>query len=80
MHVMHASSLDVDFIVVGPVLATPTHPIAKPLGWNGFADAIADTRVPAFALGGLRHRDLDVAMAHGAHGVAMRRHAWPAAV
>lgn len=78
--VVQASSLDVDFIVVGPVLTTPTHPTAKPIGWNGFADAIANTRVPAFALGGLRHVDLDVAMAHGAHGVAMRRHAWPAAV
>jgi len=33
--------------------------------------------VPVFALGGLRPQDLPIAIAHGAHGIAMRRHAWP---
>lgn len=75
--VMHASALGLDFAVLGPVLATPTHADATPLGWDAFADAVAGTRVPVFALGGLHHRDLDVAIAHGAHGVAMRRYAWP---
>jgi len=75
--VMHASALDVDLVVLGPVQATPTHPHAVPLGWNGFADALAGTRVPVYALGGLHPEDLDVALAHGAHGIAMRRHAWP---
>lgn len=77
--VMHASTLDVDFAVLGPVMATPTHPDARPLGWEGFATAIAGTRVPVFALGGLSPADRDVAIAHGAHGIAMRRHAWPPA-
>jgi 8-oxo-dGTP diphosphatase len=76
--VMHASALDVDFAVLGPVLPTPTHPAAPPLGWHGFAAAVAGTRVPVFALGGLSPADLDIAIAHGAHGIAMRRHAWPA--
>ena len=49
---------------------------AAPLGWNGFAEAIAGTRVPVYALGGLGPEDLDVAIAHGAHGVALRRGAW----
>jgi thiamine monophosphate synthase len=35
--------------------------------------------VPIYALGGLTRDDLDVAIAHGAHAIAMRRHAWPAA-
>ena len=77
--VMRASGLDLDFVVLGPVFATPTHPDAVPLGWTGFAAAVRGTRVPAFALGGLHGEDLDAAIAHGAHGVAMRRHAWPAA-
>lgn len=76
--VMHASALDVDFVVLGPVLATPTHADATPLGWDRFAGAVAGTRVPVFALGGLRREDLDIAIARGAHGIAMRRHAWPA--
>ena len=77
--VMRASALDVDFVVVGPVRATPTHASATPLGWKAFGDVIAGTRVPVYALGGLDAGDLDQAIAHGAHGVAMRRHAWPAA-
>jgi 8-oxo-dGTP diphosphatase len=75
--VVHASALDVDLVVVGPVQATPTHPHATPLGWDGFAETIAATRVPAYALGGLQPDDLGVAITHGAHGIALRRHAWP---
>jgi 8-oxo-dGTP diphosphatase len=77
--VMHASALDLDFVVLGPVLATPTHPDAVTLGFDGFAQAIAGTRVPVYALGGMRPGDLDTAIAHGAHGIAMRRYAWPSA-
>jgi len=74
--IAHAGALDVDFVVMGPVLATPTHPDARPLGWQGFAAAIQGTRVPVFALGGMQPSDIDTAIAHGAHGIAMRRHAW----
>jgi 8-oxo-dGTP diphosphatase len=77
--VMRASALDVDFAVLGPVRATPTHPHAVPLGFDGFEAAITGTRVPVFALGGMEPADVDTAIARGAHGIAMRRHAWPAA-
>jgi 8-oxo-dGTP diphosphatase len=72
-----AARLGCDFAVMGPVLATPSHPHARTLGWQGFADAIAGTRVPVFALGGLDARHLDHAIDCGAHGIAMRRGAWP---
>jgi len=75
--VRRACALDVDCVVLGPVRATPTHPDAAPLGWDGFAKAAEGTRVPIYALGGLAVEDLDAAIAHGAHGIAMRRHAWP---
>jgi 8-oxo-dGTP diphosphatase len=65
-----------DFAVLGPVRATPSHPGARTLGWNGFACAIAATRLPVYALGGLVPADLDAAVDHGAHGIAMRRGAW----
>ncbi len=71
-----AGALGVDFALVGPVGATPTHPDAVPLGWSGFAVMIGGTRVPVYAIGGLAPTDLDVAIDHGAHGVALRRHAW----
>jgi 8-oxo-dGTP diphosphatase len=75
--VLRASALDLDCVVLGPVRATPTHPDAAPLGWNGFSTIAEGTRVPIYALGGLTGNDLETAIAHGAHGVAMRRHAWP---
>ena len=71
-----AAAIGVDYALVGPVLATPTHPGATPLGWDGFARTIEHTRVPVYALGGLATADLDAALDHGAHGIAMRRGAW----
>lgn len=73
-----AVALDVDFVVLGPVLPTPSHPGATSLGWDGFARIVAGTRIPVYALGGLTAGDLDTAIAHGAHGVALRSAAWPA--
>jgi len=76
--VAKAGALGLDFVVVGPVLPTPTHPHAQPLGWDGFAAIAAGASLPVFALGGLTRADLDVAIQHGAHGVALRRAAWNA--
>jgi len=72
----HAGSLELDFAVLGPVLPTPTHPNSRPLGWEGFAAIAEGATLPVYALGGLAPADLDVAIAHGAHGVALRRGAW----
>ena len=72
----HAGRLALDFAVLGPVLPTPTHPDARPLGWDGFAAIAAETALPVYALGGLVRADLEVAITHGAHGVALRRGAW----
>ena len=74
--VVRAGQLELDFAVVGPVAATPTHPHALPLGWSGFAKTIVRTRTPVFALGGLTAADLAQAIDCGAHGVATRRDAW----
>lgn len=71
-----AAALDVDFVVVGPVLPTAAHPSHPPLGWSEFAKVIADTSVPAYALGGLQTADLLDAMHHGAHGVASLSAIW----
>lgn len=73
-----AVELGVDFVVLGPVSATPSHPAARPLGWSDFAALSQAMPLPVFALGGLVRADLDRAMQHGAHGVALRRDAWGA--
>jgi 8-oxo-dGTP diphosphatase len=75
--VAHAGALALDFAVVGPIAPTPTHPFAAPLGWDGFRERAQACRLPVYALGGLTAADLDAALDHGAHGVALRRAAWP---
>jgi len=74
--IARAGRLGCDFAVLGPVRDTPSHPGACTLGWDGFARAIEGTRLPVYALGGLAPADLDAAVDHGAHGIAMRRCAW----
>ena len=69
--VAHAARLGLDYIVVGPVQATGSHPEAAPLGWEGFARLVRDQPMPAYAIGGLSRGDLETARRHGAHGVAL---------
>jgi 8-oxo-dGTP diphosphatase len=76
--IARAGDVALDFAMLGPVRATPTHPQATPLGFEGFAATVEGAQLPVFALGGLGIDDLDVAIDHGAHGVALRRAAWPA--
>jgi 8-oxo-dGTP diphosphatase len=74
--VARAGALALDFAMLGPVRATPTHPDATPIGLEGFAERVVGATLPVFALGGLTTGDLHAAIDHGAHGVALRRAAW----
>jgi 8-oxo-dGTP diphosphatase len=71
-----AEALAVDFVVLGPVRATPSHPRAVPLGWERFREIAADAAVPVYALGGMAPPDMEQALSCGAHGLAMVRGAW----
>jgi 8-oxo-dGTP diphosphatase len=72
----HAMALGVDFAVLGPVAATPTHPWSEPLGWTRVEALLRGSSIPVYALGGLSAADLETAIDCGAHGVALRRAAW----
>ncbi len=61
-----ARELGVDFVVFGPVNATPSHPHANTLGWPEFARLIHGYPLPVYALGGLQQ------MISIARGVAAR--------
>ena len=71
-----ARRLGVDYVVLGPVRPTRSHPGAPALGWEAFASLAARSHVPVFALGGLSQADEQQALVAGAHGVAMMRAAW----
>ncbi len=71
-----ACALGVDYVVLGPVRPTASHPGAAGLGWEAFARIARASQVPVFALGGLDEADAPAALAAGAHGIAMLRGAW----
>jgi len=71
--VARARELGADFAVLGPVLATPSHPDQPGIGWNGFVDGIRDAGLPVFALGGQSEDTRLDARRHGAHGIAAIR-------
>jgi 8-oxo-dGTP diphosphatase len=71
-----AGDLGLDFAVLGPVASTSSHPGGAVLGWDAFAALAVQAHLPVYALGGLRRPDLDAAIAHGAHGIALMRGHW----
>lgn len=71
-----AADIGADFALLSPVLPTLTHPGAATLGWQTFSDWAAASPIPVYGLGGLTATDVDLARAHGAHGVALLRAAW----
>lgn len=71
-----AQRLGLDWVVLGPVLATPTHPDARLLGWEAFGELVRNYPLPVYALGGMRRAMLEQAWTQGAHGIAMLRGAW----
>lgn len=68
-----AAELSLDFVVLGPVLPTPSHPGASGIGWPEFSRLVERSPLPVFALGGLQPEMVDAACAAGGHGVALMR-------
>lgn len=71
-----AARLGADFVVLGPVLPTPSHPGTPTLGWERLRILIRDYSLPVYALGGMRETDVMTAWQMGAHGISMMRGAW----
>jgi 8-oxo-dGTP diphosphatase len=73
----HAARLGLDYVVLGPVLSTPSHPQHRPIGWPHFSELIRNFPLPVYAIGGMSEEHLESAWQSGAHGIAMLRAAWP---
>jgi len=71
-----AVAIGADFVVLGPVQATLSHPGGPVLGWARFERMIAEYTLPVYALGGMCDADLERAWRAGAHGIAMMRSVW----
>lgn len=71
-----AARLGLDYVLLGSVNATASHPGQAGMGWDAFASLIAATPLPVFALGGVGQADLVRARECGAQGVGVLREAW----
>ena len=71
-----AEALGLDFVVLGPVAPTATHPQSVPLGFETLARMIEDCGLPVLGIGGLGLSDLEAAWRSGAHGMASMRAIW----
>jgi 8-oxo-dGTP diphosphatase len=65
-----AEKIGVDFAVLAPVLKTETHPNATILGWEQFANLVAQVNIPVYALGGVTSVDKNLARESGGQGIA----------
>ena len=72
-----AQELGCDFVIVGPVRVTATHPGKDGIGWAGFEALRAQSALQMYAIGGLRPDDIAEARRHGAQGIAAIRALWP---
>lgn len=73
-----AEALQADFVFLSPVAVTASHPGQAVLGWPAFRNLASAVHVPIYALGGLGLQDVDIALEHGAAGIAGISAFWPA--
>jgi thiamine-phosphate pyrophosphorylase len=71
-HALQASSLDVDYLGVGPIFATPTKTDAAPACGTGLLSVLrARSRHTLVAIGGINASNAPSVMEAGAHGIAV---------
>jgi 8-oxo-dGTP diphosphatase len=73
-----ASACGLDYVILGPVQATPSHPQAELLGWDQFKRLVPRTTLPVYAIGGMSPKDLQQVRDLGGHGIAAMRGLWEA--
>nr|VFJ65184.1 MAG: 8-oxo-dGTPase [Candidatus Kentron sp. FW] len=76
VELQHASHIGADFATLSPLKPTQTHPHAKLLTWDRFAELTQASTIPVYALGGMSKKDLEAAWKHGAQGIAAIRSLW----
>ncbi|MEQ9546058.1 MAG: Nudix family hydrolase [Marinobacter sp.] len=68
--VAHAEVIGADYVTLGPISPTSSHPGAPVMGWESFRRQVAAAGVPVYALGGLTSEDGEIARGLGAQGAA----------
>lgn len=68
--VAQAVTAGADYLLLGPVFATPSKPGAVPLGISRLSKICAQTPIPVFALGGVDRENAQDCTEAGAQGIA----------
>ena len=71
-----AVQLQLDYVLLGTVLPSASHPQAPTLGWDRARECTHDYPLPIYVIGGMQPQHLETAWECGAHGIAMLRAAW----
>lgn len=74
--VRHAERVGVDFVTLGPVRQSASHPQALPLGWYRFRRIVARTKLPVYAIGGMDRDAIQCSQQCGGQGIAAIRALW----
>jgi thiamine-phosphate pyrophosphorylase len=70
--VVDAQSQGADFVVLGPVFATPSKRLyGPPIGLDRLAEAVRRTSIPVFAIGGVSAQHIPDVQRTGAFGIAV---------
>lgn len=72
------SGADVDFLLVGTVFSSPSHPERVPAGVGRIREIQEICSLPLLAIGGISPERVGEVMTSGAHGVAVRGGIWDA--
>lgn len=72
----YAAECQLDFVVLGAVKPTASHPGHPGIGWPAVAKLLENYPLPVYAIGGLGPADLDSARLAGAQGIAAIRAIW----
>ena len=68
--IQYAEKIKADYILLGSVFTTATHPMNEPIGLEKFADWVKKTSTPVFALGGVNPEMKEIIKDAGGYGVA----------
>jgi len=67
-----------DYLVLGTIYATPSHPEREPLGHSAVAETVRLASAPVLAIGGIVPGTLPNVLAEGAHGAVVLSGVWAA--
>ena len=72
---MHAAEEGADYVFLGPIWPTTSHPNAQSLGPKALA---AEVSIPVIAIGGITPEKVPQCLEYGAYGVAVISALWSA--